>query len=119
MCKDLESNNIIGTREKVLDRWAQHFEKLLNPANKNTTLDNRHHAEENKPSLEDIKEVIQRLKNHKATGLDGIPSELLKYSSNMISTILCEIIGEIWETNTIPTEWQRGVICLIHKKGDP
>jgi sorting nexin-29 len=25
----------------------------------------------------------------------------------------------VWETETIPQEWEKGLICPIHKKGDP
>ena len=80
--KDKQGRNITGT-EQQLNRWAEHFEELLNrPA----TLDppNIQPAIVNlpincdKPTKEKIRRAIKHLKNNKATGADDIPAETLK-----------------------------------------
>jgi sorting nexin-29 len=33
--------------------------------------------------------------------------------------MLHKIVQKVWETETIPQKWEEGLICPIHKKGDP
>jgi hypothetical protein len=33
--------------------------------------------------------------------------------------MLCKVVNKAWITESIPQEWEEGLICQIHKKGDP
>ena len=57
------------------------------------------------------------MKNHKAPGEDLITAELIKYGGNTLHTQIHMLIGQIWDEEKIPTEWNRAIITPIHKKG--
>jgi sorting nexin-29 len=51
--------------------------------------------------------------------MDRIQAELLKYSSNELIEMLQRLVGLIWTNETTPEEFKIGIICPLHKKGDP
>ena len=120
--KDKEGNAIIGN-EQQLDRWAEHFEELLNrPAPPNPPV--IHPAEEDlpincdRPAREEIKKAIQQLKNNKASGPDHIPAEALKAVVDTSVELLYPLFGKIWEEEEVPADWREGYLIKIPKKGD-
>ena len=108
--------------DKQLNRWAEHFEELLNrpvpqnqpdiqPAETDLPIDC------NKPTREEIKKAIAHMKNGKVAGPDGIPAEALKADVNTSVEMLYSLF-EIWEKEEIPAEWKEGYLIKIPKKGD-
>jgi hypothetical protein len=99
MCKDKMGNLVIG-KKNVLQRWAEHFDELLNShgdeeRNKGDgdgeTEDTGEYLGKEEgngidrnlemtdvPTKEEVKAAVNKLKNNKAPGPDGIPSEILK-----------------------------------------
>lgn len=99
-CKTRDGE-IISSKEKVMERWKQYFEELLNTnAMGQEAMDPRleRRREEleletvESPSMEDVTKVISKLKNNKAPGVDNIPGELLRYGGNQIVATLHELI---------------------------
>jgi sorting nexin-29 len=76
------------------------------------------HEEESLPTTEEVEMAVQKLKKHKAPGMDNVPAELLKYGGNEIIIHLHTIIKEILLTEKMPTDWNLSIICPIHKTGD-
>ena len=120
--KDKEGNAMIGN-EQQLDRWAEHFEELLNrPAPPNPPV--IHPAEDDlpincdRPAREEIKKAIQQLKNNKASGPDDIPAEALKAVVDTSVELLYPLFGKIWEEEEVPADWREGYLIKIPKKGD-
>jgi len=74
--------------------------------------------EDSTPTVEEVEMAVQKLKNYKAPGTDNIPVELFKYGGNELVKHLHTIIKDIWQKETMPTEWNVSIICPIHKKGD-
>ena len=70
------------------------------------------------PTLEEVSEAINSLKNNKASGPDNIPVELLKMGGEELSKVIYELVNRIWNTETLPDEWLEGAILPLHKKGD-
>ena len=70
------------------------------------------------PTREEVKAAVNRLKNNKAPGPDGIPSEILKKGYKCMENSIYELIVQIWNNETIPSCWAEALICPIHKKGD-
>ena len=73
--------------DKQLNRWAEHFEELLNrPAPQNQPdiqpAETDLPIDYNNPIREDIKKAIAHMKNGKVAGPDGIPAEALKADVN-------------------------------------
>ena len=117
--KDKQGRNITGT-EQQLNRWAEHFEELLDrPA----TLD----SPDIQPAIvnlpincdkEEIRRAIKHLKNNKATGLDDIPAEALKTDIDTYVELLYPLFTEIWEKEEVPSDWRDGYLIKLPKKGD-
>ncbi|KAI5718547.1 hypothetical protein M8J77_022853 [Diaphorina citri] len=70
------------------------------------------------PTYDEVVENIGRLKNHKSTGSDNIPAELIKYGGSLLYRELHKLILKIWQQEKIPDEWKKSVIIPIHKSGD-
>jgi hypothetical protein len=102
LCKDKMGNLETG-KKKVLQRWAEHFDELLNgyedeERNKGNgegegeteemgeylgkeeeeSGTDRNLETTDVPTREEVKVTVNKLKNNKAPGPDGIPSEILK-----------------------------------------
>ena len=70
-------------------------------------------------SRNEVKVAISRMKNGKATGMDGIPVEVWKCLGDEGIDMLWDLMQGIYEQETIPTEWRDSVIIPIYKeKGD-
>ena len=70
-------------------------------------------------SRDEVKVAVSRMKNGKATGMDGIPVEVWKCLGEEGIDMLWDLMQGIYEQETIPTEWRDSVIIPIYKeKGD-
>ncbi|XP_060665791.1 uncharacterized protein LOC132798086 [Drosophila nasuta] len=71
-----------------------------------------------KQSHIEVKDAIQRLKNKKSAGADGLPAELFKAAGDMLVGSMHQLISKIWLTESMPEDWNLSMICPILKKGD-
>jgi hypothetical protein len=98
LVKDKEGN-IITNEERISKRWVEYFDELLNaeePQMKleccsSPTVD----IEVPTPTLEEIQETINKLKNSKACGEDQIYAELIKKGGNELTNRLKHILDNI------------------------
>jgi hypothetical protein len=117
--------NVLQSEEdNMLRRWAEHFDELLNTefSNQNITSKEIYQAyldtDEPTPTLDEVDNAVQKLKNNKAPGIDLIQAELIKKASPDFVECMYQLITKIWITETIPEDWNWSIICPIHKKGD-
>ena len=68
---------------------------------------------------EEVERAIKRMKRHKAQGVDGITSDIIKLGGPMVLTYLTNIFNNILRTKQIPDSWHEGKIVILFKKGDP
>ena len=68
----------------------------------------------------EIRSAITSMKAGKAPGVDCLTVELLKADITTTTTVdeLHDLFCEIWVSETVPTDWRRGLIVKIAKKGD-
>ena len=107
-----------------LERWKEHYGDLLSSEQKinesvfNTISPVQIPDDEPPPTVKEVEEAVERLKNRKATGVCEIPAELLKYGGKRVTEFLHAIITKVWETEVCPQDWKDAILVNIFKKGD-
>ena len=56
---------------------------------------------------------IEKLKNGKACGLDGILNKFIKAGSELLLTMITQLFHSIWLTDLFPEKWSLGIINPI------
>ena len=69
-------------------------------------------------SQDDIAKIIQSLESGKAYSHDNISIRMLKICGSAICKPLAIIFKQCLDTGISPSEWKKGNIFPIHKKGD-
>lgn len=123
MCEN-KQGELIAESSRVLERWAEYFEELLNKPSmgeKNTQQYNLPYGGPdpfvNTPTLEETIKGIMTLKNYKAPGEDLITAELIKYGGRELHIEIHKLIGKIWLEEKMPIDWETALVTPIHKKG--
>ena len=113
---------LLTTEKEQEERWAEHFQDVLNmevPEEPAAAQD----AEEDldisiePPTKEEIVEAIRDLKNGKAPGQDQLNAELFKCHPELAAEIVLPLFAKVWNGEGIPSDWSKGVIIPIPKKG--
>ena len=68
-------------------------------------------------SEEDIVTAISELRSGKAPGMDGTSLEMLSLGGGETICWLKLIFDTIWETESVPRDWQSQLLVPLHKKG--
>jgi len=58
------------------------------------------------------------MKSGKAPDVDSIQTEMLKADLITATRVLTNLFDIIWDKETIPIEWDKGLIIMIPKKGN-
>jgi len=124
--------------EISISTWKDHFQNVL--SNKSTEVPSKENENENPsesqpgteseanvthiPELDDpiteqeVRQAVRNLKQGKASGLDGICGEFLKYSENIVVPFLTKLFNKLYDMNVFPSDWCKSVIIPLFKKGD-
>ena len=124
--KRLTKNNI------SLQEWINYFDKVLNEGveigpndeaeagqNNDEDVDSSIEVLDADITTEEVSKAINKMKNNKAAGPDGIVAELIKLAENNVVHYLTKLFNKIFQSGSFPREWTRSIIIPIHKKGDP
>ena len=115
---------LLSEEDDILSRWKEHFDELLNKelSDQHVTSQKTYQVysdiNEPTPTLDEVKNAIQKLKDYKALGIDLIQAELIRKASPDFVECTNQLITKISTTETIPEDWNWSIICPIHKKGD-
>ncbi|KAK1806239.1 hypothetical protein P4O66_000117 [Electrophorus voltai] len=116
---------LLLTRKEQDARWVEHFKEILNQPTPANTYD--FGATLPPPDLvvnldlitmEETKVAIQTLKANKAPGLDEIAPEMLKHGGDAIVNTLTVLLNKCWQDQSVPSDWRKGVIVKLPKKGN-
>jgi len=110
--------------EDRLKRWAEHYQSAMN--HPSAISDPELHAYAlsavmdtnvniDAPTLAEVRAAVKKLKNGRAAGNDGIPTELLKCALEPISTALHRLFLLVWKTGKVPSDWHDGIIISLSK----
>ena len=67
----------------------------------------------------EVKWALETFTMNKASGRDGITSELFQILKDDALKVLHSICQKIWKTQQWPQDWKRSVFIPIPKKGNP
>ena len=124
---------VVNDVNLVIKKWRSDFEQLYanttrdnfdNSFKKQELLELESNSVENdnlpgyntlncKISLEELQKVINKSKNGKAVGLDGIPNELLRHE--IVIKLLHCLFNICMELKMIPDIWRKAILHLIPK----
>ena len=125
--KTVKENNILPKE------WFTYFNDLYNPKQKSIQPTNNlqtfllnddiinDDTEQmlNMPiSLDEIDDVLDKLKVGKASGSDGIGPDFYKVNCVMLREFLSVLFNKVYESNIYPKEWSKSLIVPLHKKGN-
>lgn len=122
-----KDGKLLTCEDEIIDRWREHFEELLNPADggKKRTHSStvavpteNDHAYEEDIELQEVAEAIKIIKKGKSAGDDGVTSEMIKCLGEKGVQLLADVCKKAWTEKRVPCDWQVGVIVPIYKKGD-
>ncbi|XP_072025104.1 uncharacterized protein [Amphiura filiformis] len=68
-------------------------------------------------SIDDIIDAINLCKNNKSPGIDTITNELLKNGGESLCNSILKLFNQLLIFESIPDEWNKGIIIPIYKKG--
>ena len=70
------------------------------------------------PSLDVVFNLLRNIDEKKATGLDMIPSKLLKMAASIVTPSLTAIFTKSIITRIYPTEWKMARVTPVFKKSE-
>ncbi|KAL4121742.1 hypothetical protein QTP88_014193 [Uroleucon formosanum] len=77
---------------------------------------NLNHGNECPPiTTEEVRLTVSRLSRGKATGLDGIPNEMLSLIANRSPDIFVRMYSRCLSESVFPARWKRARLLLLHK----
>ncbi|CAI9734648.1 Hypothetical predicted protein [Octopus vulgaris] len=113
---------LITDKEKVLERWAEHFDSVLNrPSTINGEAIDRlpqvpvEESMDVEPTLEEIQKACRLLSSGKAPGLDSIPAEVFKEGGMALTRKIHQLFQLIWMHETVPQDFKNGSIIHLYK----
>ena len=71
------------------------------------------------PTYDEISVAIQRLKNNKAAGPDGLNAEQFKAGGNELVGCMHQLICRTWVEESMPNDWNLSVLSPVLKKRGP
>ena len=66
----------------------------------------------------EVKWILESITMNKASGGDGIPTELFQILKDDAMKVLHSICPQIWKTRQWPQDWKRSAFIPITKKGN-
>ena len=118
--KDKGKGDVIQSEEELGDLWQQFLSGKFSA----TELEEARQAYEpigeasddpDSLTYEEFQKAVKRMKNNKATGPDGIPTEVWKNSA-LANQELFFFLKNIWEKECVPKQLVLCAFVMIHKK---
>ena len=110
-------------RTKILERWKEHFETVLNQS---SSFDMNVLSEipqwppasrlDEVPTRAEIQKAINQMSNGKALGTDGIPAEVFKKCSSCLLPHLVDLFEAIWNEAAVQQDFKDATIVHIYKR---
>ena len=117
-----DGNTLYTDKEKILKRWAEHFNNVLNrPSSINEAAiarllqDAPNMSVLNTVKGDEVLKATKKLLNGKTPGVDGIPGEVFKKGGPKLITKLTEIFNMLHQ-ECIPQEFKDASLVHLYKR---
>ena len=116
-----QDGTLLLNTEENISRWAEYYRDLLNKARQH--IDGRDEPLTKGPlhevTCEEVERQLNKMKNGKSCGPDGIPTEALKHLGDWGVRQLTKIFNAILQSGKMQDELRESTITPIYKdKGD-
>ena len=116
------SNTPLTEKQDIIKRWAEHFSTDLNQDSSFDTevIDSLPRRPfvlvlSTKPSTIEVRRVIKKFLNGKTSGVDGIPDEIFRCRTNLLTHKLCKIFNLVWERGKVPQLYKDDLFVRLYK----
>ena len=127
MREEKERNN----RKSILKYGKKHFQTILGQVEKHDRSQTQAKDDvqggnskrfipelDNPITEQEVRQAIKNLKTGKASALDNIWAEFLKYAENFVVPFLTKLFNKLYDTSYLPLDWCKSVIIPLFKKGE-
>ena len=118
-----DGSTLITDKEKILERWAEHFDNVLNrpSAINNDAIDRLPQVPIDEtldapPTMAETQKAIRLLSSGKAPGTDSIPAEVYKEGGGTLLEKLHQLFQLIWQQETVPQDFRDASIVHLYKR---
>ena len=118
-----DGTSLLTDRSKILSRWAEHFESVLNrPSEINEEAIARlpqvdiNNDMDSAPLVSEVEKAISQLSCGKAPGSDSIPAEIYKAGGSTLTEKLQELFSSFWDKGILPQEFKDASIVHLYKR---
>ena len=66
----------------------------------------------------EVRRAVKAMKSGKASGIDGIGSEILKRGGEEMLEMTWQLCRDVFEAERVPSDWNKGLIFPLFKGGD-
>lgn len=115
--------SLITEKIKILERWAEHFNNVLNrPSTINDNAIDRlpqamiNSALDEIPTLAEVQRAIDQTSIGKAPGPDGIPAEIYKLGGPVFIKELTAMFQSMWDAGRLPQDFKDATVVHIYKR---
>ena len=120
--KSSDGLQLITDQNRVLDRWKEHFNDLLNrpSTTDQDTLDALVQQPikvgcDNAPTVDEIRAALKQLKCGKAAGEDSIPPKVWMHGDESLVNCVYNLFTRIWDEEIVPPQLKDATIITIFK----
>ena len=118
-----DRTTLISDKEKLLERWAEHFDTVLNrPSTINEEAIIRlpqvpvDESLADPPTEEEVSKAIKRLSSGKAPGADSIPAEIYAAGGSKLTESLTNLFNTMWTQEKLSQELKDASIIHLYKR---
>ena len=122
--KSADGSKLLTDLQDIKARWKEHFNSLLNQersAHPDACLQLKRKPTRNglfgKISMEELKKALKSTASGKASGRDGIPSDIMKNDGEKMCEALLDLFNRCLISDTVPQDFRDALIVTSTEKG--
>jgi hypothetical protein len=98
--------------------WVEHDKELWYDSKENIKIeeDKNLKNEIDLITVEELQNSLEKIKNKKATGPNGINAKLFKYGGEHLNNTVLNFINKCWQCARIPRTWYEDHVIPLFKK---